>query len=294
MVGLATASELVNSIGRSTSLEVLIRTTLMFALAAFNTTATVRPLKFASCAALLVVTPVPTVTSHNVYAFRVAFCAVSDNAADAVPVPAPKAANVVFPHPRVLMDPRVPNPNVGRASVILSAASRGAFRANTNDMDDACCATGFDIVSALCCTAGVGCVTAGETAMADPAMSIADARVTPTVLVVVFAACALTLVVTPDSICTLHCDPATSVAVTACKVNVAVDAPEFVAEAVKVVDPQPVDVVGVDIVPKLNVGSTSVISSAASNGTFILNESESDDSDDVCGSLYCQYTAAHH
>jgi hypothetical protein len=237
-------------------------------------TAAVRLLKSATCAPVLVVTPAPTVTAHCEYALRVATPAVSVSVAVAVPEFVLVAVNVVVPHPLMLIDAGVPTLNVGTTSAMLSAASSGAFSANMNVTEDSCCATALAITSELNCIAGVGCTTAVDDAIAvvAEAMSTADASVTPTFLAVSPAACALALVVTPVSTDTMHTAAAASVDVPAVRVSVDVAVPELALVAVNVVEPQPADAPGDASVPRVNVGSTSAIESAAFSGAFSANE----------------------
>ena len=222
---------------------------------------------------MLVVTPAPTVTAHCEYALRVAAPAVSISVAVAVPEFALVAANVVVPHPLMLIDAGVPTTNVGTTSAMLSDASRGAFSANVNVIDDSCCATALAITSELNCKAGVGCTTAVDDAIAvvAEAMSTADASVTPTFLAVSPAACALALVVTPVSTDTVHTAAAASTVEPAVNVSVDVAVPELALDAVNVVEPQPADSPGDARVPRVKVGSTSAIASDAFSGTFSAN-----------------------
>ena len=69
--GVAITNALVASAVATVAVDVVIFTALMSA-TAFNVTAAVRPLQFASCANLLVVTPLAIVTAHSWYATSVA------------------------------------------------------------------------------------------------------------------------------------------------------------------------------------------------------------------------------
>jgi len=175
--------------------------------------------------------------------------------------------------------------NVGTTSAMLSDASSGAFSANVNVTEDSCCATALAITSELNCIAGVGCTTAVDDAIAvvADAISAADASVTPTFLAVSPAACALALVVTPVSTDTVHTAAAASVDVPAVRVSVDVAVPELALVAVNVVEPQPLNILGDARVPRVNVGSTSAMESAAFSGAFSANLNDVDDSVNACG-----------
>ena len=67
-----------------------------------------------------VVTPVPTVTLHSVYALRVAVRASSVSVAVAAPVFALVTVNVVEPQPLALGVASVPNWNVGSRRAMVS------------------------------------------------------------------------------------------------------------------------------------------------------------------------------
>jgi hypothetical protein len=109
----------------------------------------------------------------------------------AVPVLVLLVVNVVVPHPlaAALNDP--PNLNVGSRSAMVSGVdvSRGTFSARVYVMDDGPCMTGFDIFNTLCINADVGYDTAVDAAIAvlETSMSLACARVTPTLRVLRFA-----------------------------------------------------------------------------------------------------------
>ena len=181
------------------------------------------------------------------------------------------AVKVVVPQPLTVIDPSVPIPNVGNTNAMVSAAFIGTFNANVNTIEDGADVTGLLITNEVRWNAGVGCVTAVDTAIAVDVMSLADASVTATILVLRFAACASPPVVTPVPTVAVQREPETSVAVAAVSVSVAVAVAELVPTALNVVVPHPADTVGVPSVPKVNVGNTNAIVSPTSTGAFSEN-----------------------
>jgi hypothetical protein len=127
--------------------------------------------------------------------------------------------------------------------------------------------------------APAACV-AVDAEMAVAAMFVAPAKVTAIVRVFRFAACALAPVVTPVAIVTLHVTPEDSVAVAADNVTAAPAVPELAVAAVNVVEPQPF-VVGVDKDPRVNVGSTTLMVSAAASGALSEKCKEIEDAPEV-------------
>jgi hypothetical protein len=237
-------------------------------------------LRFAVCAAALVVTPVDTVTMHSVSAFSVAVAAVSVMAAVAVAEFATVEVNVVVPHPRVVGVDVVTSVNVGSVSTIVSLVFTGAFDTKRNDRDEAAHVTGFAIVSTL--VLSTGAATAVDVLMASDATSVAPDRVTATLRVFRFAVCTALLAVTPVPMFTVHCSYAFSVAVAAVSVIAAFAAPPLLSAAVNVVLPHPL-FVRVPTLLSPNVGSVSVILSLAFSGTFNANVYDMDDTPDVTG-----------
>jgi len=212
----------------------------------------------------------------------VAVAAVNVNVAVAVPVLVPAAVNVVVPHPLTDNAPKLPSPNVGNTSAIVCAAFIGTFKANVNTSVDIAAVTGVPSTRDVRWNPGVGCTNAVDTAIAvDDAMSLADASVTPTVLVLRLAACASALVVTPVPTVTVHRDPAASVAVAAVSVSVAVAVYELALDAVNVVVPHPEDTEGVPSVPIVNPGSTNAIVSNTVIGAFSVNLYDTGDCENV-------------
>jgi hypothetical protein len=89
------------------------------------------------------------------------------------------------------VNPEIDPPSVhdGSSNAISSAASKGAFNANMNDIDVGAAVTAFDITNELAMIAGVGCTTAVENVICVvAATSVADPNVTPTSLVLRSAA----------------------------------------------------------------------------------------------------------
>ena len=207
--------------------------------------------------------------------------AVNVNVAVAVPVLVPAAVNVVVPHPLTDNAPKLPSPNVGNTSTIVSPNFIGTFKANVNTSVDIAAVTGVPSTRDVRWNPGVGCTNAVDTAIAVDAMSLADASVTPTVLVLRLAACASALVVTPVPTVTVHRDPAASVAVAAVSVSVAVAVYELALDAVNVVVPHPEDTEGVPSVPIVNPGSTNAIVSNTAIGAFSVNLYDTGDSENV-------------
>jgi len=182
------------------------------------------------------------------------------------------------------VNPEIDPPSVhdGSSNAISSAASKGAFNANMNDIDVGAAVTAFDITNELAMIAGVGCTTAVENVICVvAATSVADPNVTPTSLVLRSAVCATALVVTPVATDTVHSDPAASWLVAAVSVSVAVAVPEAVAATVNVVVPHPLDAAGVASVPIVNNGKRNAIASVLSRGAFNSNVYDNDDSDHI-------------
>jgi hypothetical protein len=167
----------------ATAVDVVIAVAEMSATAA-NVAAAVRVLRFAACAAELVVTPVAIVTVHCLYALSTAVATVSVMVAVAVPEFDLAAVNVVLPHPLADGVASVPNVKVGNTSTILSLTAKTAFSvANVNEICVVPDVTGFAIVNALCLNAGVGATTAVDAVIAVAATFAALAIVTATVRV---------------------------------------------------------------------------------------------------------------
>jgi hypothetical protein len=166
----------------ATAVDVVIAVAEMSATAA-NVAAAVRVLRFAACAAELVVTPVAIVTVHCVPDANEFVATVSVMVAVAVPEFDLAAVNVVLPHPLADGVASVPNVKVGNTSTILSLTATGALVAKVNATDDVPDVTGFTIVSTLCLNAGVGATTAVDAVIAVAATFAALAIVTATVRV---------------------------------------------------------------------------------------------------------------
>ena len=75
--------------------------------------------------------------------------AVNVNVAVAVPVLVPAAVNVVVPHPLTDNAPKLPSPNVGNTSTIVSAAFMGTFSANVTAREVVATVTGIAITRTL-------------------------------------------------------------------------------------------------------------------------------------------------
>ena len=109
------------------------------------------------------VTPVAMVTVHATYALSTAVLAFNVSVAVAVPVSVLLAVKAVVPHPLTVGAASEPNWKSGSTSAMVSslgvAVSRGVFRANANETDDAAAVTGLCITSWLCVNAAVGAVT---------------------------------------------------------------------------------------------------------------------------------------
>jgi hypothetical protein len=218
----------------------------------------------------LVVTPVSIVTVHLSSALMSAAAAVSVSVAVAVVDLLPATVNVVVPHPSFTGDDSVPIVNVGSTSATVSACFRGAFNSKEYEIDDAAHGTGRAIVRLLCVSAGL------STCVDDPMATAlivpdTDGSVAPTVRVASPAVCATLLLVTPLPTVTVHCSYASSVAVAAVRVSVAVLVVDLLAAAVNVVVPHLFAVTPV-MLPNVNVGSTRVIASVVgTSGVFRAN-----------------------
>ena len=206
--GRAMVKVLCVSTGSSTAVDVAIVPALMLPVP--SVAATVRAARFAACDALLVVTPLGTVTVHGSYAANVAVPAARLSVASAWPELVTVGVNVVEPHPVTVTCADVEMPvmvNVGSTSSMLSVeCTSGIFSANVNDTALAASVTGVSMVNTLCTTAGVvGTTTAVDRVIAVlAAMSVACASVTPTLRDASFTLCAVALVVTPVSIANVH------------------------------------------------------------------------------------------
>ena len=249
---------------------------------------TLRVVRPAVCATLLLVTPLPTVTVHCSYASSVAVAAVRVSVAVLVVDALAVAVNVVVPHLFALTLARVPNVNVGSTRVIASLlCTSGVLSANMNEMDDGPSVTGLSMVSTLCWNAGVGATSAVDSVIdvVALAMSFAAARPTPTLRVAAFAPWFVTtaLVVTPVSTVTVHLTSALMSALAAVSVSVAVAVPVLLPAAANVVLPHPAIVSGDAIVPIVKVGSTSAMVSACFSGALSSNSYATDDAAHVSG-----------
>jgi hypothetical protein len=91
-----------------------------------------------------------------------------------------------------------------------------------------------------------------------------------------FAACDPVPVVIPVAIVTVHSIFRASIEVAEVSVKVAVEVPELAEVTLNVVVPQPLDV-GVDMVPNVNVGITTMILSDTARCTFSENVIETED-----------------
>ena len=135
-----------------------------------------------------------------------AVAAVNVNVAVAVPVLVPAAVNVVVPHPLTDNAPKLPSPNVGNTSTIVSAAFMGTFSANVTAREVVATVTGIAITRTLYVTAGVGNTILVDTAIEFVVedISLASASVTPTFREAELLTWANLLVVIPDTIVILH------------------------------------------------------------------------------------------
>ena len=193
--------------------------------------------------------------------------------APAAPEFAAATVKAELPHPLVVGVAREAKVNVGNTSVIVSgvAISSGELSAKMKVMLDFAAVTGFAMTSLLSLNAAVGTATAVDVVM-DPLVAtmfaafVSDAAA---VRVLRSAACAVTLVIIPVEMITVHCDSATSGANVADSVNVELAVAELVPATVKVVVPQ-LMATGADIVPYVKVGKPNAIESPTSNLVFSL------------------------
>ena len=190
-------------VGCSTAVDVVICVNAATSVAAPSATPTSLVLRFAVCAAALVVTPVVTDTVHCDPADSVDVAAVSVSVAVVVPELALVAVNVVVPHPP---DPTgvasVPRVNDGNTNAIASDIAIGAFNSNVYDNDDSDHMYGSAIVKMLVLNAGAS--TAVDVVIAVAPMSVAELNVTAAVRVLRPAVCADADVVTPVPTVTWH------------------------------------------------------------------------------------------
>jgi hypothetical protein len=218
-----------------------------------------------------------------VSALKSASFAVNVSVAVDVPELLPAAANVVVPHPSIVSgDAIVPIVNVGSTSAIVSACFSGTLSSNEYEIDDLVCGTARPTVRLL--YANAGSTTCVDDAMVTAAMlPDADGNVAPTLRVESPAACATLLLVTPLATDTVHCAYASSVAVAAVRVSVAVLVVESLVVAVNVVVPHEVAVTpGLLAIP--NVGNNRVILSVVcTSGVLSANMNEMADGPSVTG-----------
>ena len=111
--------------------------------------ATVRLARLALCATAGADTPDPSVATHFVLALNVFVAAVSVKRAVDESELAFATANVVVPHPFVVMEPSVPNVNIGSTSTTSSFTASFAFSLNEYEIEVAEYATGLAISRAL-------------------------------------------------------------------------------------------------------------------------------------------------
>jgi hypothetical protein len=170
--------------------------------------------------------------------------------------------------------------NVGSTSAIVSACSNGAFSSNEYEIDDAADVTGRAMVRLL--HANAGSSTCVDFVMLSAAM-LPAASVAPTLRVERSPACDTLLLVTPLATDTVHCSYASSVAVAAVRVSVAVLVVESLTVAVNVVVPHEVAVTpGLLAIP--NVGNNRVILSVVcTSGVLSANMNEMADGPSVTG-----------
>ena len=167
------------STGSSTAVEISIAPAPMSPVA--SVAATVRVAKSAACVALLVVTPLGTVTVHGSYAASVAVAAARLSVAVAWPELLTVGVNVVVPQSVMVRWADVEMPvmvNVGSTSAILSAGecTSGMFKANVNAITVDAAVTGVPILSTLCMNRGdAGLVTAVDFAIAVVPLAISVA-----------------------------------------------------------------------------------------------------------------------
>lgn len=256
-------------VGATTSVDVVIAVAAMFVAApAVNVTATVRVLTSATCGAALVVIPDDTVTEHDSPALMVAVAAVRARLAVLVSDAAPAAVKVVEPpHPLETNTVGLESmPKVGMVTVTTSPTSSGAFNWNVKETDVSVATSAgakSNLLSDIAVTA-----TSVEASIVTAAMVVEPD--TAAVRVLKSAACAAALVVIPVGTVvmdTVHCVRAASVCELACNVSVAVDVPEFEADAVNVVPPHPL-AAGVASDARLNSGRTRATFDDVTSGTF--------------------------
>jgi hypothetical protein len=168
-------------------------------------TATVRIARLALCATAGADTPDPSVATHFVLALNVFVAAVSVKRAVDESELAFATANVVVPHPFVVMEPSVPNVNIGSTSTTSSFTASFAFSLNEYEIEVAEYATGLAISRALRDNAGT--TIAAEAAIAVSPMLSALASVAVTTRVLRLASCTPELVVTPLPTITVHTVP---------------------------------------------------------------------------------------
>ena len=202
-----------------------------------------------------------------------ASAALSVSVAATVADPVTPVVNVVVPQPLKVGVARPAIVNVGSTSAMESAeCTSGTFSANVNDTAVLAEVTAFAMLNVLCLNSGVpGTATAVDAVTCTEEISLACASVTAVVRVARSAFCAIGLVVTPVATVTTHrtCDAMS--APPAVSVTFAVAVPDALAAAVKVVLPHPV-LLGVGIVPRVNVGSTRSTVSVCLSGALNSNE----------------------
>ena len=173
-----------------------------------------------------------------------------------------------------------PNVNPGNTRANASLASRGAFISNVNDTDEAADTTGYANRSILWVSAGAS--TAVDVVIAAAAISATAASVAAAVRVASSAPCTADAVVTPVPTDTEHCVYASSAAVAAVSVSVAVLVPDKVAPTVKLVAPHPLRTRFAGVA-KLKVGSSRLMASDVASWTFRANVKVSADGAVVTG-----------
>ena len=166
------------STGSTTAVEISIAPALMSPVA--SVAATVRVAKSAACVALLVVTPLGTVTVHGSYAASVAVAAARLSVAAAWPELLTVGVNVVVPQSVMVRWPDAEMPvmvNVGSTTAMLSVeCTSGMFKANVNAITVGAAVTGVSILSTLCMNRGdAGLVTAVDFAIAVVPLAISVA-----------------------------------------------------------------------------------------------------------------------
>lgn len=225
--------------------------------------AAVRPARLAAWYPEAVVRPAATARVQYVLAAVVstALLVVNTKAALAVPLPLKKASHVPLPQVPVLVTANLVAIPVmlGSTNVILSHAANATSAANLKDTEEAVEAVVVAMVS-------WDVVIVGKTTAVDVVIAAAAAfpaaAVKATVRVFRLAACTAAGLVTPVATVTVHAPYATSVAVAAVNVSVAVDVPELALATVQVVVPQSVLVTEARV-PNVKLGSTRANVSAA-------------------------------